>query len=282
MIRKSFLPILLLFSVVGGTTTALHAQTEVDLGGEAGGRFALAVDKKLAKGLHLRLEEEVRFDNNFASFDRFHTTLGLTCKLSRHFKAGLGYSMINPYGDGAFKGARHRAMLDATCGLHLGDWRLSLKERFQATYRTGDMNIYQSPRTALTLKSRLKLQYNGFRRVEPYTSVELRNTLNAPVVNATYNAATDTWGYYADGVFTQKGEAGWFLDGERGVYVNRLRFALGMEYRISRQSSIDICLMADRVMDKEIDANAEGTKLKSYTREAGLVGWLAVAYCYSL
>jgi len=40
-------------------------------------------------------------------------------------------------------------------------------------------------------------------------------------------------------------------------------------------------LMADRTWDKVVDANAEGTKLKSYTREAGFTLWLVAAYCYS-
>lgn len=259
------------------------AQTDVDLDSEIGGRLSLSVDKKLAKELHLRLEEEVRMDNNFGAFDRFHTTLGLTYKVGDHLKLGVGYAMINPYSTAnhAFKDSRHRLMLDATGAIRFGDWRLSLKERFQATYRTGDMNLYQNPRTALTLKSRLKLQYKGLRRMEPYAYVELRNTLNAPVIDAVYNTATGTWGYYSDGTFTQKGEAGWFLDGMNGCYLNRLRGAVGVDYTLSRRSSIDLCIMVDRTMDKVVDANSEGTKLKSYTREKGLVGWLTAGYCYS-
>ena len=50
-------------------------QTDVELDPEFGGRVSLSVEKKLAKGLHLNLEEEVRFDNNLTAFNRFHTTL---------------------------------------------------------------------------------------------------------------------------------------------------------------------------------------------------------------
>lgn len=283
MTNRKILPALALLALLCSPFAALRAQTDVDLDSEFGGRLSLAVDKKLARGLHLRLEEEIRMDNNFGSFDRFHTTLGLNYKVNDYLKVGLGYAMINPYStaNSAFKSSRHRVMVDATGSIRFGDWRLSLKERFQATYRTGDMNLYQNPRTAMTLKSRLKLQYKGMRRMEPYAYVEVRNTLNAPVVNATYNSATDTWGYYSDGTFTQKGAEGWFLEGFDGVYINRLRGGLGVDYRLSRSSSLDICLMADRVMDKVVDANAEGTKLKSYTRETGFVGWLTVGYCYS-
>lgn len=276
--KKLLLTFALLVAVI-----PLQAQTSVDLDPEFGGRMSFSVDKKIARGLHVNLEEEIRIDDNFSSFNRLHTTLGISYKVNNNVKVGIGYALIAPYSSdsGAFKAVRHRLMADATGSLRLGDWRLSLKERFQATYRTGDMNVYQAPRTALTLKSRLKLSYKGMRKMEPYTFVELRNTLNAPVINATYNKTTDTWGYYSESTFYQKGEPGWFLDGFNGCYVNRMRGAIGLEYAFNRSSSIDVCLMADYCMDKVVDANAKGTKLKSYTSETGFIGWLTVAYSYS-
>lgn len=257
---------------------SLKAQTDVDLDPEFGGRLSVSIDKKLARGLHVSLEEEIRMDNNFGSFDRFHTTLGLSYKVNDYLKLGVGYAMINPYSssNSAFKSSRHRLMLDATGSLRFGDWRLSLRERFQATYRSGDMNEYQNPRTALTLKSRLKLSYKGLRRLEPYAYIELRNTLNAPVISASYDGTN-----YLTSALSQYGEAGWFIDSWSGVYVNRVRGSVGFDYRLSKASSIDVSLMADHIMDKVVDANAEGTKLKSYTRETGFVGWINIGYSYS-
>lgn len=264
------------FSAFG--VPSLKAQTDVDLDPEFGGRLSVSVDKKLARGLHVSLEEEIRMDNNFGSFDRFHTTLGLSYKVNDYLKLGVGYAMINPYSssNSTFKSSRHRLMLDATGSLRFGDWRLSLRERFQATYRSGDMNEYQNPRTALTLKSRLKLSYKGLRRLEPYAYVELRNTLNAPVISASYDGTN-----YLTSALSQYGEAGWFIDSWSGVYVNRVRGSVGFDYRLSKASSIDVSLMADHIMDKVVDANAEGTKLKSYTRETGFVGWINIGYSYS-
>lgn len=272
--------ILVIFAIVLSAFgfPSLKAQTDVDLDPEFGGRLSVSVDKKLARGLHISLEEEIRMDNNFGSFDRFHTTLGLSYKVNDYLKLGVGYAMINPYSssDGAFKSSRHRLMLDATGGLRFGDWRLSLRERFQATYRSGDMNEYQNPRTALTLKSRLKLSYKGLRRLEPYAYIELRNTLNAPVISASYDGTN-----YLTSALSQYGEAGWFIDSWTGMYVNRVRGSVGFDYRLSKASRIDVSLMADRIVDKVVDANAEGTKLKSYTRETGFVGWINIGYSYS-
>ena len=278
MKMKKFFSVIIAAAFLSLDFQGLKAQTDVELDPEFGGRLSVSVDKKLARGLHVSLEEEIRMDNNFGSFDRFHTTLGLSYKVSDYLKLGVGYAMINPYSssNSAFKSSHHRLMVDATGSLRFGDWRLSLRERFQATYRTGDMNEYQNPRTALTLKSRLKLSYKGLRRIEPYAYVELRNTLNAPVIRASYDGTN-----YLTSALSQYGEAGWFIDSWSGAYINRVRGSVGFDYRLSKASSIDVSLMADRIMDKVVDANAEGTKLKSYTRETGFVGWINIGYSYS-
>ena len=258
------------------------AQTDVDLDPELGGRLGFGVDKKLARGLHVSLQEELRFDNNFASFNRFHTTLGVDYKVNSFLKVGMGYALINGYDSdsSAFKDARHRLFFNITGTYRAGDWQFSLKERIQMTHRTGTFNEYQNPTNAWTLKSRLKVTYKGLDRWEPYGYLEIRNTLNAPVISAVYNETTGKWGYYSDGTFTRKGDAGWFLDGFKGAYVNRVRLALGTNWKINKQNVVDLHVILDYVNDKVVDANSEGTKLKSYTRESGFVGQLCASYEY--
>ena len=36
--------------------------------------------------------------------------------------------------------------------------------------------------------------------------------------------------------------------------------------------------MTDYLMEKQVDANAEGTKLKSYTKETRFRGWIVMGY----
>ena len=241
--------VILLFALI---PPPLQAQTDVDLSPDFGGRLSLSVDKKLARGLHLNLEEEVRLDNNFQSLNRLQTTLALSYKVNDYLKVGLGYALINPYSqsNSTFKSCRHRLMVDATGSVSFGNWRFSLKERFQATYK-------------------------GLQRWEPYAYIELRNTFNAPVINAYYTGSE-----YVNSDMSASGTAGWFIDDWNGIYINRIRGAIGVDYRISKRSSIEMSLMADHVTDKVVDANAEGTKLKSYTRESGFVGWLTAGYSY--
>ncbi|MBQ9418220.1 MAG: DUF2490 domain-containing protein [Bacteroidales bacterium] len=275
MKTKTIILGMLLFGAAG----VVQAQTDEDLGNEFGARLSVQVDKKLAKGLHVYGDEEIRFRNDFKSLGRFHTTLGVTYKVIPGVKVGFGYALINrcDTATGSFKFPRHRLMLDATGTMRYGDWSFSLKERLQGTIRTGSFNEYQARRMVLELKSRVKVAYKGFGRVEPYLSGELRSTLNAPAINANYDGT-----YYLTDAYVRTGEAGWFIGSWTSWYVNRLRATVGVDWRIDRRNSLGAAVMADWTTDYVVDANSTGTRLKSYTKETGFKGWLTVGYKLAL
>lgn len=260
----------LLFSVLA------IAQTDVALDPEFGGRLSFTLDKKIVRRLHVSIEEEVRFDSNFGAFDRLQSTLSLNYKIHPNIKIGAGYALINGYNstNQGFKNARHRFMIDVKGTLKYGNWNLSLKERLQLTHRTGEYNVYQNPANALMLKSRLTAKYLGFGKVEPYAYFELRNYLNAPVVSAAYDGVN----YGTIDGHTQEGEPGWFLTGFNGGYINRFRGSLGVDVKLDKRSTLNFYFMGDYCIDKEVDANAEGTILKSYTKETGFRGWIGAGY----
>lgn len=274
--KKSILSILIACLLL---PFAGFAQTSETLDPEFGGRLAFSLDKKIVKRLHVSLEEEVRFDENFSSLNRLQTTLMLNYKVHKNIKLGLGYALINGYSssDAAFKSARHRLMFDAKGTLKLGQWNLSLKERLQVTRRTGDYNVYQNPQNAITLKSRITAKYVGFDIVEPYAYFELRNYLNAPVIYAAYDGTH----YLTLDDYSESGAAGWFLNGFNGGYINRYRGSIGADIKFDKHNTLNIYVLADYIIDKEVDANAEGTKLKSYVKETGFVGWFGAGYEFS-
>lgn len=255
-----------------------YAQTDESLDPEVGARVSVGVDKKIVKGVHVTFSEEARFDNNFRSFNRLQTSLGFTHKPNPYFKWGFGYVFIAPYSssDGSFKEAlKHRLYFDVKGTVRAGSWAFSLKERFQWTYRMGEMNEYQNPRNALTLKSRLMVKHGG-KVASPYVYFELRHALNAPVIYANYDGTayrTD------DGSLT--GDPGWFLHSFRGGYINRYRSAVGVDLKFNKRNHLDLYFLGDYVVDKVVDANSSGTKLKSYTRETGFQGWLGAEYVFS-
>ena len=273
----------LLFLIAGFVVCSLSivnhavAQTDVALDTEFGARVSVGIDKKVAKGFHIALNEEVRFDNNFRSFDRLETQLGLSYKVNPYLKFGLGYMFIAPYSshNSAFKNLRHRLYADVKGMVYAGSWSFSLKERFQWTYRMGDFNEYQYPRNALTLKSCLMVKYNS-RVASPYLYFELRSFLNGPVIRANYDGTN-----YLTDDGSVKGEPGWFLHGFKDVYINRYRSCIGVDLRFNKHNRLDVYFLGDWVVDKVVDANAEGTKLKSYTKEQGFIGSLGVEYVYA-
>ena len=256
---------------------ALQAQTDVALDPEFGARVSMGIDKRIAKGFHFTLAEEVRFDNNFRGFDRLQTELGLTYKVNPYLKFGLGYHLIAPYSSSssAFKNLRHRVYVDVRGSVHAGRWTFALKERIQWTCRQGYFNEYQYPRNAFMLKSRLSVKYND-RIASPYLYFELRNFLNAPLIHANYDGVN-----YLTDEGTLRGEPGWFLQGFKDGYINRYRSCLGVELKFNTHNKLNVYLLGDWVMDKVVDANSEGTKLKSYTKEQGFIGSVGMEYVYA-
>ena len=293
--------------------SSLFAQTEESVDAEIGARISAEAHYKVLRNLTATLKEEVRLDNNFKSFNRIHSTLGLRYKVTPFLKIGIGYALINGYDSdiNGFQTARHRLMADVTGTLKLDQWQISLRERIQVTHRTDDFNSYQNPANNWMLKSQLTVKYKGLRRLTPYAYVELRHRLNAPTVQASYiygynrNSKTyanvyayeidedsyddlrDTKGYKNnvyqtdDSYYCAKGDEGWFLDGFNTVSLNRFRGSIGAEYKLDAHNMLNASVLLDYNTENEVDANAEGTKLKSYIHQTGFAAWLCIGYEYS-
>ncbi len=233
----------------------------------------------MAQRLPLRLDEEVRLGQNIAAGGELSNTLSLRYKLAANFQLAAAYDLIVSYDNSLFKNLRHRMMVDATYGLPLGHWHLSLRERVKMTVASGNHNAYQAPKAQLALRSRLMLQYKGLSRLEPYAYVELRTALNAYSVSAVYNESDGGW--YADDLFTTAtGDGGWFVDG-RSAYLDRIRSAVGVTWQCGEKSDIDVSIMLDNLSNKKIKASSDGTQLNAYTLERQTVGWLNVNYKFS-
>lgn len=246
----------------------VRAQITVDeLETDLGGRFSATVDKKLAKGLHLSVDGELRLDDRFTAVDRWQAGIGLTYKVNPYLKLGAGYLFIDKLKSSGEWSPRHRGYLDVTGGLHPGNWHITLKERLQLTHRNPEsMNVYQNTPNALALKSRLKAEYKGFRAVSPYAFVEARIALNDPACSVKWNGTE-----FSDYSFT----------GYTDTYFNRLRTALGLEWKLNKHHALDFALFGDYCYDKVIDTNSAGTKLKSLSYSQAFNTNICVGYKFS-
>lgn len=229
-------------------------------------RASIAVDKKLARGLHLSAEYQLRTESGLSRINRHQASLGLNYKFNDYFKGGLEYTFIYHNGSSAWS-PRHRAGVFLQGGFNAGDWRFTLRENFQWTHRTGDFNTYQNTPDLFTLKSRFKVQYKGFKSVTPYAYVELKNVFNDPSLKATWNSATSSYSDYS------------FL-GYGDTYFSRYRGSLGLEWKINKHNSLEFYGLVDYLYNKDIDTNKSGTKLKSLTWDQTLRTTIGVGYTF--
>lgn len=246
-----------------------------DVDTDFGGRVSVGVNYKIAKGFHLKVEEELRMENNFGSIDRLQTTVGLTYKVNPHLRFGAGYALLNPYkaSTSTFKEPRHRFYGDVTGSLRLGNVQLSLRERLQLTHRTGSYNIFEHTPDALVLKSRLTAKYKGWQALEPSVAFEVRTALNEP------------WGHTTSSTvaYTKSGKAyyPYSADGYTHVYNTRYRGIVGLEWKITPQHSLEPYVLLDYVSDYELDVNADGDRIFSAAYQNVFRTSVGLSFTYS-
>lgn len=231
-------------------------------------RFSASADWKIAKGLHLETGYELRTKDSWNGIERHMVNVGMSYKVCKFLKVGADYDFIGHYNSASVFKPRHRFGAEVTGTVDAGNWRFSLRERLQFTHKSYGVNRYQEARNDFDLKSRAKVAYRGLKSWEPYAYVEIRNTFNAASFNASYDSASASYSDYE------------FL-GYNDAYVNRVRGAVGVEWKINEHHGIDFKLMQDWEKDKDIDTNKEGTKLKAYAVEKSFNTILAIGYCFS-
>ncbi len=204
----------LIATLLLATTLTASAQQQPKTSDDFGVWSSITAEKKLSKKASIDIEAEYRTTDNAGQNSRWSIGLGGEYKLAKWLKAGAGYTFMydhtekytfhdddpekanygKPNKYAAFWGPRHRVFADLTAAAGLGDWKISLRERWQYTYRPekttaqrydfdddewdGTQKTY-SGKGKNVLRSRLQVAYDkkGL-DVEPYASVELYNAWN--------------------------------------------------------------------------------------------------------
>jgi hypothetical protein len=226
------------------------ANADSDDSDSFGARFSAEADYKIGTNMHVFASEEVRLLGGSRFFDRSYTQVGYSYRFCQWLKAAVSYTAIavqktDEITRDSWLDWRHRFSGDIVASLKAGQWRFSLRERIQGTYRASEVNNFQQPQMAWVLRSRLKVAY-VFRTVplEPYVYVEPRLLLNG-VKWSEESIGPD----YEDARFL----------GNKDVYFNRYRAAIGLEWTLNSRNSIDFYGLFDNLYDKEIDARKEGS-----------------------
>ena len=240
-----------------GTVNALETDFQ--------GRINLGVEKKITKGLHLGLDAEMRLKDNFGRVGRAQADLNLSWKPLPWLKASLGYIFIGHQSSELEWKMRHRVYVNATAWLDAGDWRFSLREQLQMTHKEVN-NPHKHTPNPLELKSRVKAEYRGWKRWHPYAFAELKNCFNDPSWKATWTGSA-----YTNSSFLGYGSA----------YINRVRGALGVEWRLSKHHALDFHVMGDYCYEKHISTQNSQQSLKALTWDQALNTSICLGYKFS-
>jgi len=181
-----------------------------DDGDDFGIWASVGVQKKFDKRWTAGAEMEWRTRDNVSTSDRWSWGVYGSYKITPWLKASAGYDLLDKNNDkctyyesgrvkkeARFWGIRHRFNVALTANVDLGRWNLSLRERWQYTYRpekTADRTIWSDEDDAEAygteehtykgtgknvLRSRLQVAYDiPDCSVEPYVSAELFNGWN--------------------------------------------------------------------------------------------------------
>ena len=217
-----------------------HAQSD-DFGIWTEADFEKKISKKLTldAGLELRTR-----DDGFGELDRWSVGVGATYKLTNWLKASVGYSFLDDnnhkvnnsgkkYAD--YWGQRHRLNVSLTASQDFGDLTVSLRERWQYTYR---------PEKTVKRYSNVDNddydlgEYVGEHTYDGTGSNKWRNRLQLKY------KLTKQWRPYVNAESTIGGSG-----------LDKMRYAVGTEYRLSKQHSFDVKYMYQHIYKDTDEGN---------------------------
>lgn len=178
--------------------------------------YTLGATKKVNKKLSVGIEAEMRTRNDSKTISRWTGELSASYKLLPWLKASAGYKFIDDnnrekityHTDGtennwrpSYWGVKHRFNVSLTGEATLGMWSISLRERWQYTYRPEksttrydfDNEWWESTtvsgKGSNVLRSRLQVECNIPKcKVDPFASAELFNAWSIQKVRYTVGA----------------------------------------------------------------------------------------------
>ncbi len=136
---------------------------------------------------------------------------------------------------------RHRVYFGLTEHVKLGTlqrFTLSLRERAVLNIRTDSPNLFEKPAYAWDMRYRLQLQYKAASKpLTPYLWTELVHTCNATEYQKYYNNSHN--------------------------YISAVKAAVGLKWKLDATNTLNFYVRYDWSHDFDIDANKEGTTVKT-------------------
>ena len=213
---------------------------------EFGTWTSVSLDKKLSKQFSLGTELELRTGNNLKNIDRWSAGISVDYRLAKWLKASAGYTYLYDYhpethtyqDDGdlnkrtmTYFGSRHRLSVSLTASKDFGKLNVSLRERWQYTYRPEQENMRMD-----------------YQHADLGYSYSVRGK------------ATNIWRNKLQLKYKTTGLLQPYLYGETyvsGTGFDKLRLSLGTDLKLSKRSSLNVGYVYQKVYD---NVDEEGNK----------------------
>jgi len=214
--NKSIL-LLLLFLAFSGYT---YAQSD-----DFGVWTTVGASKELFTGLEASAEGDFRTRDNAGTIDRWSGSVGLSYKVWDFLKVGGEYVYLRYNHTKRGWETGHRYNLYAVGSYQWNVFRLSLRERYQHTYKKNVPETITSANPQDILRSRLQLAYRSKQSAfQPYASMELFHRLNDPQDNG----------------------------------LDKIRYTFGVEYDLNKRSTFNLYYRYQTVRDDDADLHVLG------------------------
>ncbi|WP_455639615.1 DUF2490 domain-containing protein [Parabacteroides sp.] len=165
----------------------------------AGMAFKVSLSGKIYRNFSFLFEEDIRPQSDFRQAEWFLTIGEVNYTFNRYLKTGVAYMLLNQYK--AADELRNRYYIYASANYPIGNFSLSLRERFQSTYKT------KAPHPTNYLRTMLTLSY------------KIRRTGLAPFA-------------YAE-LFNNTGYRG-------NMHTDRIRLSAGSDYKLNKLNSLQL------------------------------------------
>ncbi|MBO4371243.1 MAG: DUF2490 domain-containing protein [Paludibacteraceae bacterium] len=269
--RAFFFASLLLFSVI--PIYAIDADEVTELRSDeistsqAALRTGVSLQYSPVRHLQLDFSEDLRLRNNFTTFDASYTSAQISYKINSYLRIGAAYTFLCSYEDGKkstryenYWQFRHRAQAFVVGGYKFGQWRLTLREMYQATFRTDlDTEVRQAEKVnpKMVLRSRLKLDYTFFSKpIKPFLSVEMHNPLNQTSYIKDMMNSDLTVANTADANYGKT-----FRELVRPSWLEKMQYRLGLEWRIDAHSTMEFFYMFEHTLGSDVDIKKDGARV---------------------
>ncbi len=196
----------------------------------------VGAEKKLSNHWSVGVEGEFRMDDDISKVDRFSIGADVTYKFNKNLKLSAGYDFLESYRSeytsssgrylyDSYWYGRHRVHADITGSIRIKNVKLSLRERWQYTYR---------PEKDLTRTNIDESDTSGANQYgvesEKTKSSKAENMLRSKL-QVTYNIPRSAFAPFAYAeAYTAKG-------------LQKVKYSVGTEYEINRRNELKFYYM---------------------------------------